>query len=175
VILIIAGPSGCGKTTVGALLAGQLHWPFADADSFHPAANIEKMRAGQPLTDADRWPWLRAIGAWMDQRNAAGDSAVMTCSALRRSYRDALVGGRPEVQLVYLLVDRNTLSRHLAGRHGHFFPQKLLDSQLAEQEVPHDEQNVLVVIPQGTPRDTVAEISARLWPDAPAGPPDRPG
>jgi carbohydrate kinase (thermoresistant glucokinase family) len=111
----------------------------------------------------------------MDQRNAAGESAVMTCSALRRSYRDALLGGRPEVRLVYLLVDRDTLSRHLAGRHGHFFPQKLLDSQLADQEVPHDEQNVLVVIPQRTPQDTVAEISARLWPDAPAWPPDGTG
>ena len=94
-ILIIAGPSGSGKTTIGTLLAERLHWPFADADSFHPVANIEKMRRGEPLTDADRWPWLRAIGAWADERTAAGESAVLTCSALRRSYRTALLDGRP--------------------------------------------------------------------------------
>ncbi len=166
-ILIIAGPSGSGKTTVGALLAGRLHWLFADADSFHPPASIEKMRRGQPLTDADRWPWLHAIGAWADERNAAGESAVLTCSALQRAYRAALLDGRPGVRLVYLLADRDTLSRHLAGRHGHFFPQDLLDSQLADQEVPHGEQNVLVVTPQGVPEDTVAEIVAQLWPSGP--------
>jgi gluconokinase len=98
VIVIIAGASGSGKTTVGAMLAGRLGWPFADADDFHPAANVEKMRAGIPLTDADRWPWLRAIGAWMDEHIARGESAVVGCSALRRSYRDQLLGGRPEAR-----------------------------------------------------------------------------
>ena len=95
-ILIVAGVSGSGKTTVGAMLAGRLGWRFADADDFHPAANVEKMRAGIPLTDADRWPWLRAIDAWMDERIAAGESAVLGCSALKRSYRDVLLGGRPD-------------------------------------------------------------------------------
>ena len=166
-ILIIAGPSGSGKTTVGTLLAARLHWPFADADSFHPAANIEKMRRGQPLTDADRRPWLHAIGAWADERNAAGESAVLTCSALRRAYRAALLDGHPEGRLVYLLADRATLSLRLAGRHGHFFPQALLDSQLAEQEVPDGETNVLVVTPQGQPADTVTEIITRVWPSGP--------
>jgi gluconokinase len=168
VILIIAGPSGSGKSTVGALLAERLHWLFADADSFHPPANIEKMRRGQPLTEADRGPWLHAIGAWADERNAAGESAVLTCSALRRANRAALLDRRAEARLVYLLVDRDTLSRHLAGRHGHFFPPELLDSQLADQEVPHGEQNVLVVTPQGQPEDTVTAIIARLWPSGPA-------
>jgi len=171
VILIIAGPSGSGKTTVGTLLAERLHWSFADADSFHSAASIEKMRRGQPLTDAERWPWLRAIGAWADERAAAGESAVLTCSALRRAYRTALLDDRPGTRLVYLLTDRDTLSRRLGGRHGHFFPQDLLDSQLADEEVPHGEPNVLAVTAQGQPADTVSEIIAQLWPSGP--PPQR--
>ena len=128
-ILIVAGVSGSGKTTMGAMLADRLGWPFADADDFHPAANVEKMRAGIPLTDEDRWPWLRAIAAWMDERIALGESAVMTCSALKRSYRDVLLGGRPEALLVFLAVDREVVARRLAGRHGHFFPERLLGTQ----------------------------------------------
>ncbi|HLI36640.1 MAG TPA: gluconokinase [Streptosporangiaceae bacterium] len=163
-ILIIGGVSGSGKTTVGALLAGRLGWEFADADSFHPAANIAKMRAGIPLTDADREPWLRAIAAWMDERIAAGEPAVVTCSALRRSYRDTLLGGRPEARMVFLLADRDTLVRRLAGRHGHFFPAALLDSQLADLEPPQPGEHVLVVTPEGQPGATVAKILAQLWP-----------
>ena len=163
-IVIIAGPSGSGKTTIGTRLAERLGWTFADADAFHSAAAIAKMRRGEPLTDADRRPWLRAIRAWMDERTAAGEQAVVTCSALRREYRDELLAGRPGNRLVYLLEDRDMLSRHLAGRHGHFFPQDLLDSQLADQEAPQDEPQVLVVTPAGSPSDTVAEIIARLWP-----------
>jgi gluconokinase len=168
VIVIIAGPSGSGKTTIGTQLATRLGWTFADADTFHSAAAIAKMHRGEPLTDADRWPWLHAIGAWMDQQIAAGVAAVVTCSALRREYRDALLVGRPEARLVYLAEDRGMLARHLAGREGHFFPPDLLDSQLAAQEVPHGEPQVLVVTPGGAPADTVAAIVARLWP---AGPP----
>jgi gluconokinase len=169
VILIVAGPSGSGKTTIGALLAGHLHWPFADADSFHSPANIGKMRRGQPLTDADRWPWLQAIAAWMDEQIAAGGSAVVTCSALRRTYREALLDGRPEARLVFLLADRETLAAHLAARHGHFFPRELLDSQLADQEPPHGEKNVLVVTPEEQPEQTVAKIIAELWPGGAPG------
>jgi gluconokinase len=167
VILIIAGPSGSGKTTIGTLLAERLHWPFADADSFHPPANIEKMRRGEPLTDADRWPWLHAISAWADERNAAGESAVVTCSALRRAYRTALLEGHPDTRLVYLLTDRGTLRQRLAGRHGHFFPPGLLDSQLADQEVPRGEPDVLVITPQAEPADTVTEIISQVWPSGP--------
>jgi gluconokinase len=162
VILIIAGPSGSGKTTVGAMLAGRLHWSFADADSFHPAANIEKMRHGQPLTDEDRWPWLEAICAWMDERIAAGESAVVTCSALRRAYREKLLAGRPEARMVFLFADPETLARNLTGRHGHFFPQDLLDSQLADLEVPHGEENVIVITPEGGPEATAEKILAML-------------
>ena len=169
-IVIIAGPSGSGKTTVGTQLADRLGWPYADADTFHSAAAIAKMHRGEPLTDADRWPWLRAIGAWMDQEIAAGRPAVVTCSALRREYRDLLLGGRPEARLVYLDEPRDVLEQHLAGRHGHFFPAGLLDSQLATQEVPHGEPQVLVVTPADTPAGTVAQIIAQLWPAGPPGP-----
>ncbi len=164
-IVIVAGVSGSGKTTVGALLAGRLGWRFADADDFHPAANVEKMRAGIPLTDEDRWPWLRAIAGWIDERIARGEPAVVTCSALRRSYRDLLLGGRPGVRMVFLAVDRQVLARRLAARHDHFFPGQLLGSQFDALEPPQPDERVLVAIPADEPADTVASIIAVLWPD----------
>ena len=109
-IVIIAGVSGSGKTTVGVLLADRLGWRFADADDFHPAANVAKMRAGIPLTDADREPWLRSIAAWMDERIAHGEAAVVGCSALKRSYRDRLLAGRPEARMVFLTPGREVLT-----------------------------------------------------------------
>jgi gluconokinase len=163
-IVIVAGVSGSGKTTVGALLAGRLHWTFADADYFHPAANIEKMRAGIPLTDDDRWPWLRIIAAWMDERIARGQSAVVTCSALKRSYRDLLLGDRPQARMIFLAADRQLLARRLAARHGHFFPQQLLDSQLEALEPPQPDERVLTVVPGDDPAATVASIIAVLFP-----------
>lgn len=161
-ILIIAGPSGSGKTTVGAMLAGRLHWAFADADSFHPPRNIEKMRQGRPLTDEDRWPWLEALGGWIDERIAAGESAVVTCSALHRAYREKLLAGRPDARMVFLLADRETLASHLTGRHGHFFPRDLLDSQLADLEVPQGEPNVIVMSPAASPAETAEKIMTML-------------
>jgi gluconokinase len=165
VILIVAGVAGCGKTTVGALLAGMLDWRFVDADTFHPAANVAKMHSGVPLTDEDRKPWLRAVADWMDATIAAGQSAVLACSALKRSYRDELLSGRPEATMVLLQVDRDILVRRLTSRHGHFFPEKLLDSQLKILEPPGpDEQRVLVVHPDGDPAQTAAKIITLLWP-----------
>jgi carbohydrate kinase (thermoresistant glucokinase family) len=163
-ILIIGGVSGSGKTTIGALLAGRLGWEFADADWFHPPANVAKMRAGTPLTDADREPWLRAIAGWMDERIAAGESAVVTCSALKRAYRDTLLGGRPDARMIFLIADRDVLSTRLTGRHGHFFPSALLDSQLAALEPPQPDEHVLAVTPEGQPAATAAKIIAELWP-----------
>src|SRR5262249_52000399 len=113
VIVIVAGVSGSGKTTVGALLAGRLGWRFADADDFHPAANVAKMRAGIPLTDTDRWPWLRAIATWIDECIGQGEDAVLACSALKRSYRDELLDGRPAARMVFLAPDREVLARRL--------------------------------------------------------------
>ena len=135
-IVLVAGVAGCGKTTVGMVLADRLSWRFADADSFHPAANIAKMRSGIPLTDADRAPWLAAIDAWMDERIAAGDSAVAGCSALKQWYRDELLTGRPAARMAFLQISRDLAHARLAARHGHFFTVRLLDSQFAELEPP---------------------------------------
>lgn len=131
-IVIISGVSGSGKTTVGAMLAGRLGWPFADADDFHPAANVEKMRAGIPLTDEDRWPWLALIRDWISARIDAGESAIVTCSALRRSYREILA--LPGVEFVHLEGTRHDLAERLGRRLGHFMPASLLDSQLETLE-----------------------------------------
>jgi gluconokinase len=178
-ILIVAGVSGSGKTTVGSMLAGRLGWRFADADGFHPAANIAKMRAGVPLTDEDRQPWLRAIEAWMDERISRGEPAVVTCSALKRAYRDALLDGRPQAGLVFLAVDRDVVARRLTARHGHFFPSQLLDSQFEALEPVGPGERAVSIVPADDPAQTVADILAvfRLDadPDAGSGPgPGRP-
>ena len=167
--IVVMGVSGSGKSTVGAALAQRLRVPFADADDFHPAANVEKMRAGIPLTDADRWPWLRAVAAWMDEHIARGESAVVGCSALRRSYRDQLLVGRPEARMVFLATDREVLTRRLAARVGHFFPEQLLASQLAAVEPPGPDENVIRVVPADTPAGTVEAIIALLFPGGPPG------
>jgi len=157
-ILLLMGVSGSGKTTVGALLAGRLGWPYAEADSFHSAANVEKMTAGRPLTDEDRWPWLRAIRAWMDERLAKGESGVVTCSALKRAYRDVL--RRPEVLLIYLQGGRELIAQRMAARHGHYFKPGLLDSQFATLEEPSADESVITVPIGGTPSQIVDDIVA---------------
>jgi gluconokinase len=177
VILIVAGVAGSGKTTVGALLAGRLRWRFADADTFHPEANVAKMRAGVPLTDEDRAPWLRAVGGWMDTRIAAGQSGVVTCSALKRAYRDQLLAGRPAATMIFLQVSRDVLASRLHSRPGHFFPEKLLESQLADLEPPGQDERVCTVLADGEPEQTAAKIIALLWPDGEPNPeaPPAPG
>jgi gluconokinase len=147
VIVIVAGVSGSGKSTVGALLAGRLGWPFTDGDMMHPSANIAKMRRGEPLTDEDRSPWLRAIGAWMDEYIAAGQSALIACSALKRRYRDTLLAGRPEARIALLWIERDEAARRLAGRHGHFFDPSLLDSQFGDLEEPGPGEAAVTVVP----------------------------
>jgi gluconokinase len=161
-IVMVSGVAGSGKSTVGILVANRLGWRFADADSFHSPANIAKMRSGVPLTDADRGPWLAAIGAWMDERIAAGESAVAGCSALRRSYRDEMLAGRPAVWMAFLEVTRDQAHARLAARHGHFFTVKLMDSQFAELEPPHDEPRVLVLDSTHPPEQLATEIIERL-------------
>ena len=161
-ILIVAGVAGSGKTTVGALLAGRLGWQFADADTFHPEANIAKMRAGVPLADADRQPWLHAITDWMDERIATGQSAVVTCSALKRAYRDQLLIGRPGGDDDLPPGEQDGTQQRLMARHGHFFPEKLLDSQLAALEPPAPDERVRTVLAEGDPAQTAAQIIAML-------------
>jgi len=166
-MVIVAGVSGSGKTTVGALLAGRLGWLFADGDDFHPAASVEKMRAGIPLTDEDRWPWLRAIAAWMDERITRREPSVVACSALKRSYRDLLLGGRPQARMVFLALDREVLHRRLAARLGHFFPDQLLGSQFDALEPPQPDERVLCVVPADDPAGTADAIMAILFPGGP--------
>ena len=161
-IVVVAGVSGSGKSTVGSLLAGRMDWPFTDADTLHPAANVAKMRAGHPLSDADRRPWLAAVAARMDEYASAGESAVLACSALKRSYREELLAGRPSARMVFLDVTREVLEARLRSRPGHFFPAALLDSQLADLESPQPAERVLVVEATLPPDEAVDEIVRRL-------------
>lgn len=161
-IILVTGVSGSGKSTIAEMLAGQLGWEYADADDFHPAANVAKMRTGVPLTDEDRRPWLDRIAAWIDERIAVGTSAVLTCSALKRAYRDRL--RRPATMLVYLNGDRELIASRLAARRGHFFPTALLDSQFRELEPPSPDEDAVEVPNDGPPSQTVQEIIDKLGP-----------
>jgi gluconokinase len=157
-VLVVMGVSGSGKTTIGALLAGKLGWAYAEADDFHSPANVAKMAAGHPLTDEDRWPWLQAIGAWIDGQLARGAPGVVTCSALKRAYRDVL--RRPGVTLVYLHGSRELIAERMAARHGHFFTPALLDSQFATLEEPAPDEGVVTVPIDGTPAEIADAIVA---------------
>jgi gluconokinase len=163
------GVSGSGKTTVGALLADRLGWPFADGDDFHPSANIEKMHAGIPLTDRDRWPWLRAIAAWIDGHRTAGGRGVVSCSALRRAYREVLRGGRPDVRLVYLKGNIALISRRQAARHGHFMPTSLMQSQFDTLEEPGADERPIIVSVEQPPQEIVEAVLGALSPVASTG------
>jgi carbohydrate kinase (thermoresistant glucokinase family) len=144
-IAIVMGVSGSGKTTIAASLARAEGWVLLEGDSFHPPANIAKMKAGTPLTDEDRWPWLQAIAAKADALRAAGQSAVVTCSALKRVYRDILIGDRPDTVLVYLRGSQALISERLQKRKNHFMPPALLDSQFAALEEPGPDEHPIVV------------------------------
>ena len=161
-IVVLAGVAGSGKTAVGKVLAARLGWAFEDTDALHSPADIAKMHAGIPLTDADRWPWLQAVAGWMDERIADGTPAVVACSVLKRSYRDFLYRGRPAVRIVLLQVDPATLATRLLGRRGHFFPAKLLQSQLALLEMPDHDERTLVVLAARSPAAIADEIIRRL-------------
>jgi gluconokinase len=143
--LIVMGVSGSGKSTVADLLAKRLGWTYEDGDKFHPASNVTKMKAGHPLTDEDRWPWLRAIATEIDRICKAGEHVVIACSALKRAYRDILVHGRNDVRLVYLNGTQALIADRLAKRKGHFMPAGLLDSQFKTLEIPAKDENPLTV------------------------------
>jgi len=145
-VIIVMGVTGSGKTTMGQRLAETLGWQFHDADDFHPPANKTKMHAGIPLTDEDRWPWLRAMRAVIEEALAGNVGTVVTCSALKRAYRDVLSGGLPNVHYVHLTGDADVLATRLAGRRGHFMNPALLDSQLATLEAPADAIDVDVAL-----------------------------
>lgn len=156
------GVSGAGKSTVGLLLAQRLGWMFRDADEFHPAANVDKMQRGVPLTDEDRAPWLAAIAGWIDETRRSGRQGVVTCSALKRRYRDVLVGDRADVRLVYLKGDEVMIAGRMAARRDHFMPASLLRSQFAALEEPAREENPIVVSIEPEPSEIVARILSEL-------------
>ncbi|MGB8472754.1 MAG: gluconokinase [Candidatus Acidiferrum sp.] len=157
-IVIVMGTTGSGKTTIGTLLAKRLGWEFADADDFHPPANVEKMKHGIPLTDADRWPWLQALHDKIVQSHAEGRNAVLACSALKRSYRDELRAAS-DVKFVYLKGTYELFSKRVLARKGHFAKQDLLASQFADLEEPAD---AITVDARETPEEMVAEVAEQL-------------
>jgi gluconokinase len=161
-VLVVMGVSGSGKSTVGALLAGRLHCDYADADDFHSEANIEKMHNGKPLTDADRAPWLDAIAEQIDEWRARGVQAVVTCSALKRRYRDVIIGERDDVRLVYLKGEKDVIARRLQVRHGHFMQPGLLQSQLDTLEEPTPDEHAITISISKRPPALVDEIVTAL-------------
>src|SRR5438876_7668764 len=146
------------------MLAHRLHGTYEDGDWFHPRSNIEKMHAGQPLTDEDRWPWLHAIAAWIDATRRVGNHAVVACSALKRAYREILVGERSDVAMVFLKGERELIARRLAARDGHFMPPSLLESQFATLEEPQPDEHAIVVSIVQHPREIVEEIVRKVRP-----------
>ncbi|MDR3488117.1 MAG: gluconokinase [Bradyrhizobium sp.] len=139
------GVSGSGKSTVAEKLAERLRWSYEDGDKFHPASNVAKMSAGHPLTDEDRWPWLRAIADEIDRVCGAGEHAVIACSALKRTYRDVLVHGRSDVRVVFLQGTQELIAKRMAARKNHFMPPGLLDSQFKTLEPPDPRENPVTV------------------------------
>lgn len=154
-MVLVMGVAGSGKTTIGAMLAGRLGWTYAEADDFHPPANVAKMHAGIPLADEDRRPWLAATAEWM--KNQAGPG-VVTSSALKREYRDMLRAARPDLHLVYLEGSRELIGKRMAARHGHFFPRDLLDSQFRDLQPPGPDEHPLTVSVDGPPDRVVQQI-----------------
>jgi len=156
-IVIVMGVTGSGKTTVGRLFAEQMGWHFADADDFHPAANIEKMSRGVPLDDADRQPWLSALRRVIDAWAAQGQNAVLACSALKQGYRRMLT--TPEVRFAYLKTDAKLAAERVRARHGHFAGEAILAGQFADLEEPRD---AIVLDAQHNPAELVRELRAAL-------------
>ncbi|HTW28056.1 MAG TPA: gluconokinase [Acetobacteraceae bacterium] len=161
-VAVVMGVSGSGKTTVAVMLAATLGWRFQEGDSLHPPENVAKMRGGTPLTDADRLPWLRRVAEVIDTWRSHGEYGVVTCSALKRAYRDIVIGDRPDVVLVYLYGEHDVIARRMAARHEHFMPVALLNSQFATLEEPTPDERPLVVSVDDTPEAIVAEIIRQL-------------
>lgn len=160
-IIIVFGVSGAGKTTVGELLAGEDGWHFLEADDFHPAANIEKMRSGRPLNDEARWPWLERLREQIKRLLLAGENAVLACSALKRAYRGRLRVSE-EVQFVFLRSDYALIEKQLRGRHGHFMNPGLLQSQFCDLEEPQPDEDAITIELGRAPQEIVEEIKAKL-------------
>jgi beta-N-acetylhexosaminidase len=170
--IVVMGVSGCGKTTIGALVAHELGVPFIDGDSLHPVENVAKMAAGIPLTDGDRWPWLATVGTELATAGAGG--LVLACSALRRSYRDAIRDKAPDAVFLHLHGSKDVLGARLEGRSGHFMPAALFDSQLATLE-PLDADEAGFVIDISAPVDHIVTRSLAVLPTVARSIADRAG
>ena len=162
VVLVLMGVSGSGKTTVARIIAERLRWPFEEGDALHPPANVAKMAAGHPLTDEDRAPWLAKVADWVDARLDAGESGVITCSALKRKYRELIDRRGERVEFVYLHGSRELIASRLATRQGHFMPSSLLDSQFATLEEPAADEPVIRVEIGAAPESVAADVLAAL-------------
>ena len=160
--IVVLGVSGSGKSTVAATLVDRLGWEFAEGDDFHPPANVAKMRAGHPLDDDDRWPWLRSLAAWIGAHEKAGRNVVVTCSALKRSYRDLLRDGHPSVWFAHVTVAPELLRERIEHRTGHYMPASLLDSQLATLEPLADDEPGARISGAESPPSVVDEVLAAL-------------
>lgn len=171
--VVVMGVSGSGKSTIASMLAQRLHWVYEDGDWFHPKSNVEKMHHGEPLTDEDRWPWLHAIADWIDATRRAGGHGVVACSALKRVYRDILIGDRRDVRLVFLKGDRDLIARRIAARADHFMPSTLLESQFAALELPQADERPIVVSIVPHPREIVETIVTELGIQSAATEPSR--
>jgi carbohydrate kinase (thermoresistant glucokinase family) len=163
-VLIVMGVSGVGKSTIAEALNVHLRWPFQEGDDLHSAANVAKMKHHIPLTDEDRWPWLQSVKDWIDARVASDQPGLVTCSALKRKYRDMLIDGRPMVRVLYLRADVAVLEEHVEQRTGHFMPPDLLESQLQTLEEPAADEHPITVQVQGEVEDTVRAILKVLEP-----------
>jgi gluconokinase len=161
-VLVVMGVSGCGKTTTAELLADRLGWPFQEGDALHPPANVEKMAAGHPLTDDDRWPWLEKVAEWAEGRLDAGGSGIITCSALKRVYRDRIARRGSGIEFVYLRVPKTVVADRLEHRRGHYMPPALLDSQVATLEEPAPDEPAIRIDAGRPPRVIVDEIVEAL-------------
>lgn len=170
-VLVIMGVSGSGKSTVAGVVAGRLGWNLAEGDDLHPARNVTKMQAGEPLTDEDRWPWLETIADWIRQHTQSGTPGVITCSALKRRYRDILRG--ENVVFVFLQGSKDSISGRLASRHGHFMPPALLESQFEALEEPTEDENYISLCVTATPAEEAQEIIERLNLAAASAAPDQ--
>jgi gluconokinase len=159
-VLVIMGVSGSGKSTVAGILAGQLGWDLEEGDDLHPPVNVAKMASGEPLTDADRWPWLDRVASWIRKHTTAGIPGIITCSALKRVYRNRMRG--PNVVFVHLVGSKDQIGQRLAARGEHFMPASLLESQFSTLEPPGPDENILVVDVGRKPADEAAEIIRRL-------------